>query len=216
MDDWEKGSFAALVDDTICEIQRLPQRHRANDDESIARSFNSKVLSGRLRSAVHQITNREAGGVLQPLDLCTKTNTLVVDVLASKHPPLRLPPIDDSIGSVFESYDSVPEPLPLIISADLVAKTVTKLAGSGGPSGTDAVDLQNWLLRFGASSTQLRETMASLTEWLANTHPPWAAYRALMACRLVALDKCPGVRPVGVGEVYRRLMAKCVVAAVAV
>ncbi|WP_288991944.1 hypothetical protein, partial [uncultured Marinobacter sp.] len=31
-----------------------------------------------------------------------------------------------------------------------------------------------------------------------------------MACRLVALDKSPGVRPVGIGEVYRHLMAKCV------
>ena len=55
--------------------------------------------------------------------------------------------------------------------------------------------------------------MAAWVEWLGNTHPPWAAYRALMACRLVALDKQPGVRPVGIGEVHRRLLAKLVVAA---
>ena len=30
--------------------------------------------------------------------------------------------------------------------------------------------------------------------------PPWSAYHALMAFRLVALDKRPGVRPVGIGD----------------
>eukprot|EP00957_Ditylum_brightwellii_P170001 12939332-Ditylum_brightwellii.AAC.1 len=47
--------------------------------------------------------------------------------------------------------------------------------------------------------------MAEWACWLANNSPPWAAYRALMACRLVALDKCPGTRPVGIGEIFCRL-----------
>ena len=44
---------------------------------------------------------------------------------------------------------------------------------------------------------------------MVNGWPLWTAYRALMRGRLIALDKQPGIRPVGVGETWRRLMAKC-------
>ena len=46
-------------------------------------------------------------------------------------------------------------------------------------------------------------------EWLGNERPPWAAYRALMRSWLIALDKQTGIRPVGVGEIWRRLMDRC-------
>ena len=45
---------------------------------------------------------------------------------------------------------------------------------------------------------------------MANGRPPWAAYRELMLVPLIDLDKCPGVKPVGVGETWRRMLAKCV------
>ena len=43
-----------------------------------------------------------------------------------------------------------------------------------------------------------------------NSSSPWAAYCALMACCLVALDKRPGVGPVGIGETLRQDLAKLV------
>ena len=72
------------------------------------------------------------------------------------------------------------------------------------------MELRPWLLRFGCASEEFRVIVASLADWMANYSPPWAAYRALMACHLVALDKRPGVRPVGIGETLRRALAKLV------
>ena len=71
------------------------------------------------------------------------------------------------------------------------------------------MSLQHWLLRFGAASAELRLIVGDFVEWLGNGRPPWAAYQALMSSRLIALDKQPGIRPVGVGEKWRCMMAKC-------
>ena len=75
------------------------------------------------------------------------------------------------------------------------------------------MELRNWLIRFGCLPEELRIVVSSLVDWKANSSPPWAAYRALMACHLVALDKRPGVRPVGIGETLRRALAKIVMRA---
>ena len=206
MDAWEEGKFDMLVQSTVRTAESYLSLARGQEtQEQRAKRFNDLVLAGKLRSAVRYITEREAGGVLMPDEVDGKSGDPVADVLRSKHPEARTPD-----AAELEAYDEVPDFVDLDITPTVVEKVARRLSGSAGPGGTDSIALQHWLLRFGESSKRLRAVVAEFAGWMANDSPPWAAYRALMANRLVALDKCPGVRPVGIGEIFRRLLAKCV------
>jgi hypothetical protein len=210
MNMWEAGDISSLVDDTLGLFRGQIRDSRSKVDlEAATRACDAKLRSGRLREAVNNYTRDCAqGGVLQPNDIDAKTNCPVIDVLKDKHPRLRDP---DIASSAFEDYSKTPTPVPLQISADDVETVSRKMSGSAGPSGADAATLKHWLLRFGNVSTALRTVLAKLAEWMANDSPSAAAIRALLMCRLVALDKQPGVRPLGIGEIIRRLIAKCVI-----
>ena len=82
--------------------------------------------------------------------------------------------------------------------------------GSSGPGGTDSEALQGWLLKFGEDGNRLHTKVETFVDWLANGRPTWVAYHAFMSGQLIALNKHPVVRPVGVGETWRRLFAKIV------
>ena len=89
-----------------------------------------------------------------------------------------------------------------------IEQNAKKLSGSVGPSEIESISMSHWLLKFGGSSAILRNSIASVVEWLANGYPPWAAYHVMIWGRLVGLDKCPGVRPIGIGDILRRLLYK--------
>eukprot|EP00957_Ditylum_brightwellii_P075698 5752559-Ditylum_brightwellii.AAC.1 len=82
------------------------------------------------------------------------------------------------------------------------------MSGAAGPGGIDSVVLQDWLLYYGTASRLLQESVARFVHWIANTFPPWAAIRVYVAGRLIGLDKCPGVQPVGIGEVCNDWLGK--------
>ena len=109
-----------------------------------------------------------------------------------------------------DSYTGRPPELTLVdITDDTVTAVTGRLLGGAGPRRTDSVLSQHWLLRFGAASAELRLIVGDFVEWLGNGQPPWAANQALMSVWMIALDKQPGIRPVVVGETWRRMMAKC-------
>ena len=129
----------------------------------------------------------------------------MLEVLHAKHPDARPPS-----AACLDAYPGkLPEMVPVDITDNVVSAVAGHLLGGAGPGGTDSIILQHWLLQFGAASGELRLIVAEVGDWLSNGRPPWDAYRALMSGRLIALDKSPGIRPVGIGETWRRLLAKC-------
>ena len=175
-----------LVEDTLrlC-VEYLTVAQREKTAEHLAQIYHSMVFRGKLRMAVLWITKRETGVVLQPGGLCTKTGDRVMEVICAKHPEAWTP--------TAASLDSYPNRPPELTPVDTTDETVTAVTGrlSGGarPGGTDFVSLQHWILRFGAANGELRLIVGGSVEWLRNGRPSWAAYRALMSGRLIALEK---------------------------
>ena len=173
----------------------------------MARSFHETVLSGKLRQAIRWETERNRGGCLLLEDKCTKTRRPVAEVLREKHPDMRVPPVENPVCASFKEYEDVPKTVPLDFTEDDVTWVTSKLSGAAYALGAEAMELRNWLFRFGFASEELRVVIASLAGWMANSSPPWSVSCALMACSLVTLDKRPGVRSMGIGETLRQALA---------
>ena len=165
------------------------------------------MLEGNVRAAVRWLTERSGGGVLKPSDTATigGTSMTVLEVLGLKHPDPCTPP-----DWVLPSMDNLPYFEDSEITGSHILSIAHQLQGGAGPGGCDASHWRDVLLRYGTSSAHLRDSVAGLCRRLCNSIVPWDSVRALVASRLIALDKCPGVRLIGIGETLRRIIGKAV------
>ena len=104
----------------------------------------------------------------------------------------------------------MPETVPLDFAEDEVTWVASNLSGAAGTLGAEAIELINWLLHLGCTSEELRVVVARLADWMSNSSPLWATYRALMACCLMEFDNSPGVGHVVTRETLPRALAKLV------
>ena len=148
---------------------------------------------------------RQAVCILCPDDDAGKGKT-VQEILEPKHP--------EQIEPNSEAF-IICKDLPVLIDVDVTAvhmlQITSTLSSGAGVSALDAAQWQNLLLKQGGASENLREAMAALTRRLANNIVEWDDIRAMKANKLIALDKCPGVRPIGIGYVAARLCAKVMI-----
>ena len=92
------------------------------------------------------------------------------------------------------------------INANLIRSCALKTDGACGPSELEAYDLRRLCTSFQTASDALCDALACLCTTQVNP----VIVTPILACRLITLDKCPGVRPIGIGDMARRIMAKAV------
>ena len=73
---------------------------------------------------------------------------------------------------------------------------------------------KNCVLPLQKASSELCHALALTAKCLAVELVDPVSIFPLLSCRLPALDKHPGVRPIGIGEVPRRIIAKTILAVV--
>ena len=94
MDLWEAGRLPELLNEAQRCDKQLSQRLGPMTPEQLERTLNRLMLEGRIRSAVRLLTERGAGGTLDPeTEAQGKNGPLgksVLDVLTEKHLPQRV------------------------------------------------------------------------------------------------------------------------------
>ena len=149
--------------------------------EDISKVFSQLVLQGKLTAAMKLLDNESS----EAADIVEES--------------LLHGPIDYTQSNVYD-----------LIDKESIYNSASKTKGSVGPSEMDA-ELYKRILcskNFKTEGKILREELAVSTRNLLREsyHPSFL--EAFTSGRLIPLDKNPGIRPIGVGEVLRRIVGK--------
>ena len=210
---WKNGNIESLMQEGRAIQMRLrnaDHRSRANT----SRAFAHLMFCGRTKAALKLITEDKGGGPLSPHSLVEPPTGqadkwTVLDELRSKHPegkPASQNCIVDGSpnGTVFHPviFDN--------LNGKTIRETVLRIQGSAGPSGIDASGWRRMCTSFSKTSSDLCNNIALMARRICTEYVDPEGLSSFTACRLIALDKNPGVRPIGVREVVRRIIGKAV------
>ena len=130
-------------------------------------------------------------------------------MLTKKHPPKQPP----KPSAILTSETPSNEPHPVLferIDGQFIHKIALRMDGAAGPSGLDAASWKRLCSCYSSSSTDLCTAIASIARKLCSQYVDPESISAFVACRLIALDKQPGVCPIGIGETIRCIVNKAI------
>ena len=202
LEKWKAGKFKKLLSECEAIQKRIPKNTQQKNQTHVAKVFTRLMLQGKVAAALRWITDNNS----QPLEISPE----VVKKLKTKHPDAA------PLATGVLKKDKVPIVEPVIfenIDAELVYKAAKITKGACGPSGLDSDTWRRILCSksFGKSSSDACDSIARACRRLCTENVDPQPIAPLLNCRLIPLDKNPGIRPIGIGEVLRRIMGKTVV-----
>lgn len=185
----------------------LGRSHKPKCDGELARLFAKCLQVGNVKTAIKLTTEDENAGSL-PLSSLQPDMRSVKEHLLQKHLPRQAA----SIETICQD-EPAPTPHPVMFDAidgSMIRSISQKMRGSAGPSGLDTARWRRVCSSFARASDELCTAVARVARRLCSNYVDPEGITSLVACRLIALDKSPGVRPIGIGEVLRRIIGKAV------
>ena len=205
LDLWMKGEFNQLLEEGIAIQQSLKNTNKPRTIAEISKRFLKAMQKGNINGAIKILTNNMENGILPIND-----NTL--QLLRQKHPEAKDPPEN----VLLTDDEKFVHPIKFeMIDEEMVRRAASRTKGGAGPSGLDANGWCRILTSnsYGTSSSDLCKSLALVIKRLCTEKVNPKSIEALLASRLIPLDKNPGLRPIGVGEILRRIAGKVVTSA---
>ena len=210
VESWKKGEIEVLVTEGQYIQSLLPSTDTRMNPEAVSRAFSKMMFLGNVHGALNFLSRNTSGLPLKLEDVIqTKEGTTesVLYILESLHPEGK-PLATEALLSC-----TLPNALPAdpvifeAIDGNMIKSTALHCKGSAGPSGVDARAWRRMCSSFKETSTSLCEAIAGVAKRIYTQPVSPSGLNALLACRLVPLNKNLGVHPIGVGEVW--LLSKC-------
>ena len=205
---WHKCELDELFNEGK-ELQTRVVKSKKKKVETEAQQFNKLMNTGKIFSAFAKLTDTSKG--VLSLEETVKGQT-VEQILIEKHPPAKpvssnyiTPCSEDTIPFHSSTFDQ--------INPQKIWRAAMTILGSHGPSGLDANEWRRILTHFGQQSVEISKTLAKIAQKISTEELNHELLEPYRACRRIPLDKNPGVRPIGIGEVIRsiidRTITKC-------
>ena len=191
---WDKGNIEGLLYEGMAIQQRLTSDKEGMTIAIISRKFKNLMSQGNVNGALKLLTDNMDCGIL-PL------NKETLELLVQKHQEPREP-------SPKILIQGPTKPIHPVAYADMdesvIMKALMLRKDGSGPSGLDADGWRKILTSraFGTATLDLRKAFAQLIKKMCveELELP-SSLESFVACRLIPLDKNPGLRPIGAGEV---------------